>query len=158
MKNSTYKVRRKDRLHGEEVTGEHPLGLRTKELRPGRPVPSRSGAEAVSPQQSPDRRRSHPDAEAPELALDPDAAPARVLPGQPKNQLPDLVGKRRPPRASGPERPLAPDQLAVPTKQGGVTRNELQRSRGSTRAAAASRTRSSRRSLGRRVLRESTFN
>jgi hypothetical protein len=39
----------------------------------------------------------------------------------------------------------------------GPTRNELRRSRGSTRATAASRTRSSRRSLGRPVLRESTF-
>jgi hypothetical protein len=109
---------KEDRLHGEEVTGKDPIGLRAKELRPGRSVPSRSGPEPVSPQQSSDRRRSHPDAEAPQLALDPDAAPARVLPGQPKDQVANLRGHRPAPDALRPVSPLAPDQLSVPTKQG----------------------------------------
>jgi hypothetical protein len=53
-----------------------------------------------------------------ELALDPDAAPARVLPGQPKDQLANLRGQRQAPDALRPVSPLAPDQLSVPTTQG----------------------------------------
>jgi hypothetical protein len=60
-------------LHGEEVTGRDTIGLRAQELRPAATSP-RSGAEALSCQQSLDRGRPEAKAELAKLPLDPDVA------------------------------------------------------------------------------------
>src|SRR5438132_4447876 len=79
-----------DRLHGEEVGGENAAGLRSQELRPGRTRSPRSRTEAGSAEDRADRRGPDPDTELRELAADPHAAPPRVLPGHPQDQLRDL--------------------------------------------------------------------
>ncbi len=137
-------------LDAEDVAGDDPIRLGPEELGPGRPGPPRGGTESRRPEQAPDRRRSHSDPELAELALDPHAAPARVLAGQPEDQLPDLGIDRRP---SGPTlpsvRPLSPHQRAVPPEEvAGVTMKATHRSRGIARLAAASYTRSMTRSFG----------
>ena len=58
-------------LDAEEVTGNDPARLRPQELRPAWARAPRRRTEARSPEQGPDRRRSHPDAELAQLALDP---------------------------------------------------------------------------------------
>src|SRR5664280_128668 len=70
------------RLDGKEVAGHDPARLSPEELAPGRARPPRGRTEASRPEQGPDRRRSHPDAELAELALDPHATPSGVLPGE----------------------------------------------------------------------------
>jgi hypothetical protein len=87
-----------------------------------------------------------------------EAQGSRGLCCQAKNQLPDLGGKRRPPR------PLARTfTCAEPAGGANEAGSRAQpgtssRSRGSTRAAAASRTPVQSPELERPVLRESTFN
>src|SRR5664279_1599052 len=75
------------RLHAEEVGGDDALRLGPQELGPGRPAAPRCGTEPGDPKQGADRRRAGSDAELPELALHPDATPARVLPGEPEDCL-----------------------------------------------------------------------
>src|SRR5665811_772595 len=89
-------------LDGKEVAGDDAIGLGPEELGPGRAGPSWGGTEPRSPEQVPDRRRSHPDAELAKLALDPDTAPAGVLPGQPEDERTDLGIERWPAWATGP--------------------------------------------------------
>src|SRR5665811_761786 len=76
------------------------------------------------PEQGPDRRRSHPDAELAQLALDPDTAPAGVLPGQPADERTDRGIERWPAWATGPAvGPLPAHELAMPSERvAGVTR------------------------------------
>src|SRR5664280_313591 len=106
-------------LDGEEVAGHDPARLRPEELAPGRSGPPRGRTEASRPEQGPDRRRSHPDAELAELALDPHTAPAGVLPGQPDDERTDLGIERWPAWATGPAvGPLPPHELAVPPEEG----------------------------------------
>jgi hypothetical protein len=69
------------------------------------------------PQERADRRRTDPDAELAQLALDPHAAPARVLARQPQDQLPPLGIERRPARRSAPIRPLPPHKFPLPTQK-----------------------------------------
>jgi hypothetical protein len=52
-----------DRLHREEVTGESSRGLGTQERRPSRPAAPRRWPEPMPAQNSPHRRRRHPDTE-----------------------------------------------------------------------------------------------
>ena len=85
-------------LDREEVAGDDGVRLRPEELGPGGTAPAWSGAEARGPEQGPDRRRPDPDPEIPKLPYDPDAAPARVLPAQAEDQLPDIGIDRRPAR------------------------------------------------------------
>jgi hypothetical protein len=69
-------------------------------------------------EQGPYRRRACPEAELPQLALDPDAAPARVLPGEAEDEGAELRIDRRPARATGPAiGPLPAYELAVPSEQ-----------------------------------------
>ena len=107
------------RLDGEEVAGDDPLRLGPEEVGPARSGPPRGGTRSRGSEQSPDRRRSDADPELAELASDPDAAPAGVLPRQPEDEFTDLGIDRRPSRPTGPAvGPLAPHQLAVPSEQG----------------------------------------
>jgi hypothetical protein len=69
-------------------------------------------------EQGPNRRRACPEAELAKLALDPHAAPAGVLPGQPDDERTDLGIDRRPARVTGPAiDPLPAYELAVPSEQ-----------------------------------------
>src|SRR5262249_33834847 len=61
-----------------------------------------------------DRRRADADPELAQLALDPHAAPARILPPQPQHQPPHPRIERRSTHAATPDRPLPRDQLAPP--------------------------------------------
>ncbi len=107
------------RLDAEEVAGDDPLRLGPEEVGPARSGPPRGGTGSGRPEQAADRRRPDPDPELAQLASDPDAAPAGVLPSEPEDELTDLGIDRRPSRATGPAvRPLPPDQLAVPPEQG----------------------------------------
>jgi hypothetical protein len=104
-------------LDGEEVTGDDPL--RPQELAPGRSGPSWGRTEASDPEQGADRRRTDMDPELAKLALDPDAAPAGVLPGQPEDERTDRGIERWPACATGPAvGPLPPHELAVPPEEG----------------------------------------
>jgi len=71
-----------DRLNCEEVGGEDAASLGSQELRPGRPLTAWGRPEPVGMQDPPDGRRPDPDSDLAELALDPDVAPRRVLPGE----------------------------------------------------------------------------
>jgi len=83
------------------------------------PVRRGAGPEASGPEQGPDRRRSHPDAERAELALDPHATPARVLPGQPEDERTDRGIDRWPAWATGPAvGPLPAHEFAMPPEEG----------------------------------------
>jgi hypothetical protein len=145
-------------LHGEEVAGDDPVRLGPQELGPRRAAASRGGPRSRSSEQGPDRRRAHSEAELPQLAFDPDATPSRVLPGEPQNERPELRIDRGPARTTSPAiGPLPLHQLAVPAEElAGVTRKATHRSRGRTRLAAASRTRSIGRSLGGPAVRWNT--
>src|ERR1035437_3364790 len=73
-------------LDGEEVAGDDAIRLRPQELGPGRARAPRGRTEPGGSEQGPDRRRTDTDTELAELAVDPDAAPPGVLPGQPENE------------------------------------------------------------------------
>ena len=106
-------------LDGEEVAGDDAIGLGPEELGPGRAGPSWGGTESGRPEQGADRRRSDAEAELAQLTLDPHAAPAGVLPGQPEDERTDFRIDRWPSRAPAPTvGPLPPHELAVPPKEG----------------------------------------
>ena len=94
------------------------MRLRPEELGPGGTAPSWRRAEARTPEQAPDRRRSHPDTELAQLTLHAHAAPARVLPGQPDDELPHVLIEWW---STGPAhpavRPLPPHELPVPAQE-----------------------------------------
>jgi hypothetical protein len=107
------------RLDSEEVARDDALRLRPQELAPGRAAASRGRPRSRRSEQGPDRRRTHSQAELAQLALDPHAAPARVLPGKPEDQRTDLRFYGWPARTTGPAvRPLSPHELAVPPEEG----------------------------------------
>ena len=84
----------------EEVHHEHAGGLGAQERPPtGVGIPRRSRWDAVALQDPPDRRGAHAVAECGQLALDPQVAPARVLPRHPHHQGDEDVVDRWP---SGP--------------------------------------------------------
>jgi hypothetical protein len=106
-------------LDGEEVARDDPVRLGPEEFGPARSGPSWGRTRSGSPEQRPDRRRAHADPELAQLASDPDAAPPRILPGQPKDELPNPRIDRRPSRPADPAvRPLPLHELAMPTEQG----------------------------------------
>src|SRR5664279_2579520 len=77
-------------LDAEEVASDDAIGLGAEGLGPGRAGPSWGGTEPGGPEQGADRRCTDSQAELAELALDPHAAPARVLPGQPEDERTDF--------------------------------------------------------------------
>ena len=84
---------------GKEVAGDDPVRLSPEELGPGRAGPSWGGTEPGGPEQGADRRCAHSQAELAELAVDPDTAPAGVLPGHPEDERTDFRVDGRPSRA-----------------------------------------------------------
>ncbi len=106
------------RLDAEEVAGDDATRLGPEEVGPARSGAPRGRTRSRRPEQAADRRRPDPDPELAQLASDPDAAPAGVLPSQPEDELTDLGIDRRPSRPTGPAvGPLPPDQLAVPAQE-----------------------------------------
>src|SRR5665647_3555005 len=106
-------------LDGEEVAGDDAIRLGPQELGPGRAGPPRGGPRSRSSEQGPYRRRADSDAELAELALDPHAAPARVLAGEAEDEGTELGIDRRPAKAARPAvGPLPAYELAVPAEEG----------------------------------------
>ena len=104
---------------GEEVTGDDPVRLRPEELGPRWAGPSWGRTRSCDPEQGPDRRCAHSEAELPELAFDPDAAPTGVLPGEPEDERADRGIDRWPSWFASPAvRPLPPHEFAVPPEEG----------------------------------------
>ena len=139
--------------------GQDPLGLRTKELAPGRTVSPGSGPEPVRPQQRANLGRRGPDPELGELAPDSYAPPPGVLPSHRQDELSNLVGDRWP--AAGrprPEGPHPPHELPVPPKERlRPDQDEDHRARGRTLLIAAMNRRSRRRRCGLATWRLRTF-
>src|SRR5664279_395768 len=107
-----------DGLDGEEVAGDDALRLGPQELGPGRAAPSRGRPRPGRSEQGADRRRAHSEAELAKLALDPHAAPARVLAGEAEDECAELGIDRRPARATrSAEGPLPAYELAMPTEE-----------------------------------------
>ena len=95
------------------------MRLHPEELGPARARPPRGGTESRTPERGADRRRSDADPELAKLALDPDTAPAGVLPGQPEDERTDLGIDRWPARTTVPALgPLPAHELAVPPEEG----------------------------------------
>ncbi len=93
--------------------GRDGQGLGPQELRPRRSDPPRGRPQTSPAQQVRDRHGGDRDAELEELALDPEVAPPCVLPGHPKDQLPNLGIDGR---ASWPAtvRPFPAQELPTP--------------------------------------------
>src|SRR5664280_3392265 len=105
-------------LDGEEVAGDDAFRLGPEELGPGRAAPSRGRPRPGRSEQGADRRRAHSEAELAKLALDPHAAPARVLAGEAEDECAELGIDRRPARATrSAEGPLPAYELAMPTEE-----------------------------------------
>jgi hypothetical protein len=105
-----------DRLDGEEVEGQDAAGLGREELSPRGAAPARGGAETFSAKDRPNRRGGDTDAELQQLAPDPHVAPSWVLFGHSRDELHRLRIERRSARPSAPIRPLATDELPVPSE------------------------------------------
>src|SRR5664280_806338 len=106
-------------VHGEEVGGQHAVGLGAKELGPGLPAPW-SGAQARSAQYPPDRGGRHADPELSQFALDPDTSPGLVLSTEANDEIDQLVAQRRSTGATllPPPAPLVFGRFPVPSEQG----------------------------------------
>jgi hypothetical protein len=138
------------RLDGEEIARHDSLRLRAQQLAPRRSLPTRSRTETRASDDRSDCRRAHPDAKLAQFALDPHAAPPRVLTRQAQHQLTK--------RGSSGGRPgkrrryvhfLATSSRCQRNSVCGETRNTDQRLRGSSVLTAASNIRSLRRNGGR---------
>src|SRR6266511_2049092 len=105
-----------DGFDGEEVDRDHALGLRSQELAPTEARALAGRSEASLAKQVAHRRRRYREAEPAELTGDPLVAPAPVLPGEPKNQVPDLAADRRAADPTGIP-PALRDQPTVPSKE-----------------------------------------
>ena len=103
-------------VDGEEVARDDPRCLLAQERPPRGARTPRRRVEAVAVQHRADRGRRDPDTQADQLALDALIAPARVLPGQPDDQLLDLRVQRWPadPVWVGPR---TGDQPPMPAQQ-----------------------------------------
>jgi hypothetical protein len=107
-----------EQFRGDEVARQDRLGLGTQELRPCRHSPPRRGVHPGRVQDFPYRRRCYFHSQAGQLAVDPAAAPAGVLAGQPEHQCLDVPAGGWParPAALGPGGPAAADDVAVPAQ------------------------------------------
>src|SRR6266542_1579749 len=106
-----------ERLNGEEVAGEHRLGMRTQELTPAEPSPGVGGRQAGLPEDLGHRRGRDAHAHTCQLTDDQLVAPTWVLAGKAQHQLMDLFRHRRPTRSPSSVRPPSPYKLAMPAQQ-----------------------------------------
>jgi hypothetical protein len=81
----------------QEITRQNPGRPGGQELPPGRRCPARRGPEPGHGQDPAGRSRADSVPEAEELTLDTPVPPPRVLPGQPPDQLTDLLRDRQAP-------------------------------------------------------------
>jgi hypothetical protein len=105
------------RLHGQEITREHPAGLRPQERRPARPATPGRRTEAVTPQDPAHRRGRHPHAELAALPYDPHVPPPRVLLRHPHHQVDDLGGQPLMSSTGTSAGPATRHQLPMPPQQ-----------------------------------------
>jgi len=106
-------------VDAQEVRGQDAGRLGSQELGP-RGSTSRSRPEPVATQDTADRSGRDPDAELPQLSLDPDAAPAPVLRAEPDDES-DNVGIEGRTAGAGlltPSPALALGNLSMPAQQG----------------------------------------
>src|SRR5919201_4857245 len=106
MKNNTYSVRSQARLDREEIARQHAAGLGAQELAPRGPVSARSRTKTRASDNRPDRVSAEPDAELAQLALDPHAAPPRILSRQSQHKLAKPRIDPWPTTQAAPIRPL----------------------------------------------------
>ena len=103
-----------ERVDGKEIAGNDRLRVSGQELAPAELGASARRGHACLSEDLGDRRCRDTYAHTGELADDPLATPARVLPRQPQHQLTDLLGDRRSTRApSGQSRTIASRQLST---------------------------------------------
>ena len=103
-----------DRVEVKHVAGQDAVGLRPKELRPGRSAASGRGLDPRRAQDLPDGGGVDPVAKASELAMDAPIAPGGVLAGQAHDQSTNTGGNGGAPRSHRRGSPAAGDELAVP--------------------------------------------
>jgi hypothetical protein len=90
-----------DQVDVDEVAGDDALGWCGEELAPGRAAAAGGRIDAGRGKDLPGRGGADGMPEANELALDPPAAPARVVPGQPQHQAPSPRWRSAAGRACG---------------------------------------------------------
>jgi len=132
-----------DGVDREEVAGEDRLAVRAQEGAPRVPVAVGRRRHTGLAQDVADRGRRDGDAELAQLGDDPQVAPARVLAGEPQNQLPHLAADRWP--AWSPVRvcPVrAASRRCQRSRVSGRTRKAFRLLRGSFPLGAASSNRS----------------
>ena len=117
MKNKTYKVFSAMVSTVKKSHASAPLPWARRNSVQVGPVRRGAGPRPARRRDPSDRARSDPDPELAELSLDPHAPPSRILPPKTEDEIAHLRTQRRPARASPPVGPLAPHELAVPSKQ-----------------------------------------
>jgi hypothetical protein len=85
-----------DGFHGPEVTRDRSGGLGTQERHPALAATSGRRAKPVCAQDRADRCGRYGDAEFAAFPDDPQVSPAAVLPGQPQDELDDVLGQGTP--------------------------------------------------------------
>jgi hypothetical protein len=118
-----------DQVGDEEVQRQDPLRLGSEELAPARAVPAGRRVDPGVPEDLPDRRRRHRDAEGRELAVDPPVTPRLVLTGQLQHHRSDIAAHRRPtgPSAARQARPPAAENVTMPAQDRGRGHDEPHR-------------------------------
>src|SRR5215472_16870661 len=107
-----------DRVHQEEVTGQHLVGVLAHELAPGALAAARSRRQVVATKHLADGEVGASVTELKQLACDAAVAPTFVLPGELQDELVELAGSWSLAAGSSPVGgPLAPDQFSVPAEQ-----------------------------------------
>jgi hypothetical protein len=145
-------------LDSKEVDREHALRLLPQERPPRQAGTLAGGTDARLAQDLPHGRGGDGQPKSVDLAGDPLVAPARILAREPEDELADLAAERRSARPAGVVQRRATSPRCHRSSVLGVTKNEPQRERGSSRLAAASRSRSLGRNCGRPACRRSTDN
>jgi hypothetical protein len=146
----------RDGLDGEEIDRENASRLRPQKGTPRQSGALAGGAESGLPQNRPHRGRRDRDAQTAQLADDPLVAQRGFSPARRSTN-----SRISPPIGGRPLRPLYVQRLATSRRCHrssvvGVTKNERQLDRGSSRLAAARRTRSADDNLGRSACRRRT--
>jgi hypothetical protein len=131
-----------DRLDGEEVDRDHAMCLGSQELAPGEPRALPGRPEASLAKQLAHGRGRYRDAEPAKLADDPLIAPPSVLTREAQHELADLAPNWRAADSTGYVQRFATSRRCHRSSVVGVTTNERQLDRGSSRLAAARNTRS----------------
>jgi hypothetical protein len=119
-----------DRLDGEEVARHDPGGLLAQKRSPGAACPPGYRLEPVTAKRRTDRGRRHAHAKPLEFSLDALVTPPGILPGQPNDQLLDLLVQRWPANLAARVGPRAGDQpRCQPSNVSGFTKKHDQRDR-----------------------------